>query len=157
MSNLKDALMKAGLSSAKTQNMRANTRGRVKQKSEKHQEARNFCEACDLIHPDVERYKHRNPTVDAEWICASCADREQISDETRVTHQSDFAKKGRFRREYGATKDFSEESHSKGKPRSTSFKKRGGSTDKGPHKKHQNRKKASPRKTDGNGDVDGNC
>ena len=105
MPSLKDALKKAGLSSSKTQNDRENHRGQVKKASEKHQEHRNFCEVCELVQPDVERYKHRNPTVDAEWICSACADKEQIQDQFRVTHQSDFARAGRFRREFGATKD----------------------------------------------------
>jgi hypothetical protein len=30
-----------------------------------------------------------------------------INDECRATHQSDFAKKGTFKRQFGATKDFS--------------------------------------------------
>ncbi len=106
--SLKDAMMKAGLKSSKTQNMRDEVVKRDKKKIEKHQETRNFCEVCELIQPDVERYKHKNPTVDAEWICSACADREEIHDDFRVTHQSEFATKGRFRREFGATKDFNE-------------------------------------------------
>lgn len=105
MGSMKDALTKAGLSSTKGQNERTHSRGRVKEASEKHQEARNFCEVCDLIQPDVERFKHRNPTIDAEWICSACADRNQIDDKFRITHQSDFAKARRYRREHGATRD----------------------------------------------------
>lgn len=104
MGSMKDAMLKAGLSTTKGQNERQSSRGRVKEASEKHQETRNFCEVCDLIQPDVERFKHRNPTIDAEWICSACVDRNQIDDKFRVTHQSDFAKAGRYRREYGATR-----------------------------------------------------
>ena len=104
--SLKDALLKAGLTSTKTQNDRDSAKGRVQKKSEKHQHTRNFCEVCEAIYPDVERYKHRNPTIDAQWICVSCADKNMIDDEFRVTHQSDMAKKGMFKRFYGATKKF---------------------------------------------------
>jgi hypothetical protein len=68
-----------------------------------HQEQRNYCEACDQIRPDVELYKHRNPTTDAEWICVRCADQLQIPDTFRKTAQSDTSIKKMFRREYGAT------------------------------------------------------
>lgn len=110
MSSLKDALLKAGLKSSKTENMRENL-GPKKQrkKSELHQQERNFCEVCQLIQPDVERFKHKNPTVDAEWICAACADKEEILDQFRITQQSEFSKAKRYRREFGATKDFSKE------------------------------------------------
>lgn len=109
MSSLKDALLKAGLKSSKTENMRENL-GPKKQrkKSELHQQERNFCEVCQLIQPDVERFKHRNPTVDAEWICSACADREEILDQFRITQQSEFSRAGRYRREFGATKNFNE-------------------------------------------------
>ena len=53
-----------------------------------HQEQRNFCEVCDQVHPDVELYKHRNPTTEAEWICVRCADQLQIADTFRRTAQS---------------------------------------------------------------------
>ncbi|OUR97856.1 hypothetical protein A9Q84_06565 [Halobacteriovorax marinus] len=108
--SLKDAMMKAGLKSSKTQNMRKAVTTRDKKKIEKHQEIRNFCEVCQLIQPDVERYVHKNPTVDAEWICAACADKEEIHDQFRMTNQSEFAKGRRFRREFGPTKDFSDNS-----------------------------------------------
>jgi len=104
--SLKDALMKAGLKSSKTQNERAQVATKDVKKSVKHQETRNFCEVCELIQPDVERYVHKNPTVDAEWICAACADREEIHDQFRMTNQSEFAKRKRFRREFGPTKEF---------------------------------------------------
>lgn len=103
MSSLKDALKNAGFTSSKTQNERGNTRGKVMTKSEKNQFSRNFCEVCERTLPDVERYKHRNPTVDAQWICVGCADENMIEDRFRVTAQSDFAKSKRFKRFYGET------------------------------------------------------
>lgn len=106
--SMKDALKDAGLNSTKTENMRDSAKGRDRKQSEKHQHTRNFCEVCELIMPDVERFKHKNPTVDAEWICIGCADKNNIMDDTRMTHQSDFAKQSKYRREFGATKDKSE-------------------------------------------------
>ncbi|MBT7765879.1 MAG: hypothetical protein HN730_01910, partial [Bdellovibrionales bacterium] len=78
-----------------------------KTKTEQHQRQRNFCEHCQQISPDVEFYNHRNPTVSAKWICAPCADKNQIADDFRTTNQSDFSKKGIFRREFGPLKRFS--------------------------------------------------
>ena len=104
MSSLKDALLKAGLKSSKKENERQR-RGKwmdVK-KSVVHQEQRNYCEVCESIQPDVEKYKHRNPVVTGEWICASCADKNMIDDKFRVTAQSDFSIKKIFRREFGQT------------------------------------------------------
>lgn len=103
MGSLKDALKQAGFSSSKTQNERGKTRGKVMTKTEKNQFTRNFCEVCERTLPDVERYKHRNPTVDAQWICVGCADLHMIEDRFRVTAQSDFAKSNRFKRFYGET------------------------------------------------------
>lgn len=105
--SLKDALKKAGYTSTKSQNEREFKRKKDEPKIEAHQRARNYCEVCDLIQPDVERFKHNNPTVDAEWICSACADKEMIHDDFRMTHQSDFAIQKRYRREFGPTKDFS--------------------------------------------------
>lgn len=68
-----------------------------------HQATRNFCEVCDRTQPDVEYFKHRNPTVQANWICISCADKNEIPDSTRTTAQSDMSKKKMFRRSFGAT------------------------------------------------------
>ena len=108
--SLKDQLEKVGFKSKKAENER-----RLKKlkkevtKTEKHQERRNFCEICEFIQPDVERFKHKNPRVDAEWICSNCADKNEILDDFRITHQSDSAINGRFRRYYGHTKDFSNE------------------------------------------------
>ena len=107
--SLKDALQKAGFKSTKSENERQRSEKFHKQKnSVKHQQQRNYCEVCNAIQPDVERYKHRNPTIDAQWICCSCADKNQIPDSTRITNQSDFAKKKMFRREFGPTKEAKE-------------------------------------------------
>ena len=105
--SLKDAMLKAGLQSTKGQNERT-SKGYKKDKTkvEKHQEHRNFCEVCECIQPDVERFKHNMPTVDAEWICSNCADKSQILDDFRITNQSDSANNGRYRRYYGHTKGF---------------------------------------------------
>lgn len=103
MGSLKDALKAAGFSGSKTQNEREKTRGKVMTKTEKNQFSRNFCEVCERTLPDVERYKHRNPTVDAQWICVGCADLHMIEDRFRATAQSDFSKSNRFKRFYGET------------------------------------------------------
>ncbi|HXH75060.1 MAG TPA: hypothetical protein VNJ08_08855, partial [Bacteriovoracaceae bacterium] len=71
-------------------------------------EQRNFCEECKSVKPDVERYVHRNPTTEAEWICVRCADRLKIADTCRKTAQSDTSIKKMFRREHGATMSPSE-------------------------------------------------
>lgn len=105
---MKEALKDAGLNSTMTENMRDSAKGRDRNQTEKHQHSRNFCEVCELIMPDVERFKHKNPTVDAEWICVGCADKNNILDEFRLTNQSDFAKQKKYRREFGATKEASE-------------------------------------------------
>ncbi len=107
--SLKDALQKAGFQSAKIENERKQKLKKEKTKVEKHQEHRNFCEVCEFIQPDVERFKHKNPRIDAEWICSNCADKNEILDDFRLTHQSDSARNGRYRRYYGHTKDFSKE------------------------------------------------
>lgn len=104
--SLKDALKSAGLTSTKTANDRSKKELSSKKNISKHQMQRNFCEVCERVLPDVELYKHKNPTVDAEWICARCADLSMIPDKYRKTNQSDFSKRGTFRREYGETKKF---------------------------------------------------
>ena len=104
MGDLKSALLKAGFKASKSENERQKREPWLKaKKSVKHQEQRNYCEVCETIQPDVEKYKHRNPTVEAEWICVSCADKNLIDDKFRVTSQSDFSIKKTFRREYGQT------------------------------------------------------
>jgi ribosomal protein L37AE/L43A len=121
--SLKDALMKAGYKSTKNENERQRKLKKEKSKVEKHQEHRNFCEVCEFIQPDVERFKHKNPLVDAEWICSNCADKNEILDDFRVTNQSDSARNGRYRRYYGPMKDFSKEKDFVQKPKKN-FKKR---------------------------------
>lgn len=128
MSSLKDALLKAGFKPAKTQNERpkatlnkappannsasrpsapprshVNPNPPAPKKIHAHQASRNYCEVCDRTQPDVEQYKHRNPTVHGQWICISCADKNEIPDSTRVTAQSDMSKKKMFRRFFGST------------------------------------------------------
>lgn len=101
---MKDALIKAGFKPKQKENERQKRAHWEKvKKSVVHQEQRNYCEVCDSIQPDVERYKHRNPTITAQWICASCADKNLIDDKYRVTSQSDFSIKKLFKREYGMT------------------------------------------------------
>ena len=111
--SMKDKLTDVGLNSTKTENMRDSARGRERNQTEKNQFERNFCEICELSMPDVERFKHKNPTVNAEWICLGCADKNDILDEFRMTHQSDFAKQNKYKREFGATKEFTDSTSSK--------------------------------------------
>jgi hypothetical protein len=136
-SSLKDALLKVGLKGTKSQNERPKKRVKDKQKVEKFQEQRNFCEHCSAIWPDVEKYNHRKPHIEANWLCSKCADENQISDETRITNQSDFAKNNTFRREFGMTKKFTKEGSSM-----TPHQKRPRNADgnKGPRKKSPYRK-----------------
>ena len=104
--SLKEALLKAGFKSSKLENEREPKKIKDLKKSELHQRERNFCEICQTIQPDVERFIHKNALIDAQWICANCADKAEILDDFRVTHQSEFAIKGRYRRQYGPTKKF---------------------------------------------------
>ena len=106
MASLKDALLKAGIkptAEKKPENHREKITKKQVTETIVHQEQRNYCEACDQVRPDVELYKHRNPTTEAEWICVRCADQLQIPDTFRKTAQSDTSIKKMFRREYGAT------------------------------------------------------
>lgn len=84
--SLKDALLKAGLKQTKLPNERDNIPKKEVKEIVVHQSTRNFCEVCQLIQPDVERFAHRNPTIDADWICTRCADRAEIHDQFRKTH-----------------------------------------------------------------------
>lgn len=106
MGSMKDALAKIGIKEA-PKPVAPNERAKIAKKKVTedivHQEQRNFCEACEQVRPDVELYKHRNPTTEAEWICVRCADQLQIADTFRKTAQSDTSIKKMFRREYGAT------------------------------------------------------
>lgn len=101
--SLKDALLKAGLKPTKAENERQRKPKKVKTKREVHQETRNYCEVCNAIYPDVEKYLHKKPTLDARWICVNCADKNEIHDQFRVTAQSEFSKTNRFKRFYGPT------------------------------------------------------
>ncbi|MBL6989427.1 MAG: hypothetical protein ISR65_06600 [Bacteriovoracaceae bacterium] len=124
MGSLKDALEKAGFRSTKKQDKKKTYNNRPKKKikvagsirtkaklpektnTQRHQGYRNLCECCQRTFPDVEHYAHRNPTVDAHWLCSTCADKNNIPDSTRTTNQSEYAMKKIFRREYGPTKRF---------------------------------------------------
>lgn len=134
MKNLKDALAQKGFRPTKMENERKSAKGRERSNTEKHQMARNFCEHCNTTQPDVERYKHRNPTTDAHWICVRCADELMINDDCRATNQSDFAKRGMFSRRFGATKDFSKDNPEK-KFRNNDRRDREGNRDNRGHKK----------------------
>lgn len=106
MASLKDALLKAGMrptEPVKKQNEREKVAKKKMTEEISHQSQRNFCEECNQVRPDVEKYKHRNPTTEAEWICVRCADQLQILDKFRMTAQSDTSIKKMFRREYGET------------------------------------------------------
>lgn len=106
--SLKDALKKAGFKSSTAVNEREKKPEKKKTSTELHQEERNYCEICDLFHRDVEHFAHRNATIDARWICLNCADKAQIHDDFRTTAQSDFSKKGMYRRFYGPTKNMND-------------------------------------------------
>ncbi len=67
---------------------------------------RTECECCKKSGPDVEYYEHKNRSLNVRWLCVKCADSYNIPDACRLTEQSQFAKNGRFLREYGATKVF---------------------------------------------------
>ena len=108
--SLKEALEKAGIKSGIKSDKPENISKKKPKKSgplteiEKHQQQNNFCDCCKKVAPDVEFYKHRNQSLQAQWLCIVCADRNLIPDDTRQSHQSDFAKRGTFRRCYGRTK-----------------------------------------------------
>jgi hypothetical protein len=106
MKSLKEQLLAAGLTATPTpkdQNAREKIAKKKVTEAVIHQGQRNFCEECQTIQPDVEFYRHRNPTTEAEWICVRCADRLKIPDTCRTTAQSDTSIKKLFKREHGAT------------------------------------------------------
>lgn len=107
--SLRDALEKAGLKPTQSENFRKRKYSKDKTKTEKHQETRIFCEACETTQQDVEKYNHRMPLIDAKWMCVNCADKNSIHDDTRVTQQSHASKNKTFLRFYGPTKDFTKE------------------------------------------------
>ncbi len=143
--SMKDALKKAGFKATKSENERDHKPKKLETKVEVHQKTRNFCEVCDLIQPDVERFQHKNPTIDAEWICSACADKEMILDEFRMTHQSNFAIQKRYRREYGPTKDFS------------SYVKKHKKVDRNAMGNKAKKAEVSPEELDDDGDKNFNC
>lgn len=108
MSSLKDALLKAGLkaSNPEVAKPKKEKQFQPKKKVHTHHGHRTFCEVCNRTLPDVEFYKHRNPTINANWICVQCADQHCISDDFRQTNQSEHSRQRIFRREYGRTKRF---------------------------------------------------
>ncbi len=112
MGSLKDALLKSGFKQSTTPkdiNKRENIPPKKSVTKEVlHQVQRNYCEECEQVLPDVEQFRHRNPTTEAEWICLRCVDRLKISDECRQTAQSDTSIRGLYKREHGATKPASE-------------------------------------------------
>ncbi len=114
--SLKNAFEKAGIKTSKSENHRKHKPKKEVAKVERHQETRIFCEFCETTQQDVERYVHKMPLVDAEWICVNCADKNSIHDDTRTTQQSTASKNRMFQRFYGPTKDFSKERIAKGKP-----------------------------------------
>ncbi|MDP7321199.1 MAG: hypothetical protein QF441_11350 [Bacteriovoracaceae bacterium] len=159
--SLKDALLKAGFKSSKIENERQRKLSKEKTKTEKHQERRNFCEVCECTQPDVERFKHKNPRIDAQWICSNCADKNEILDDFRVTAQSEFSTSGRYRRYYGHTRDLSKESPVvKDNRKKTKYKhERNGYRNPGNQKRHAAGKKRTSRryKIDENGEKNFNC
>ncbi len=145
---LKDALMKAGLRATQHENERKKpVKWEQPQKSVAHQERRNYCEVCDNVQPDVERYAHKNPLIDAQWICVACADKNMIEDRFRATHQSDFAIRGLFRREYGPTRKGHEFDRAAVKPGDN---KNDRQPDRGGRHDHRNDQRHDPRAERGN-------
>ena len=113
--SLKDALLKVGIKPTEkkaAQNERPRPKpapatpyvAPKKSQDQINQEQRNFCEVCEQICPDVELYFHRNTSLNAKWICIHCADVNMIPDSVRQTMQSDVARKGIFKREFGETR-----------------------------------------------------
>lgn len=109
--SLKDALEKAGMKASKRENERPKVEKAKQTETTKHQQMHDFCDACQRGMPDVEFYKHNNPCVDAQWLCLSCADKNSIPDDCRTTNQSEYSRRGIFRREYGPTKKFGPQGH----------------------------------------------
>ena len=104
--SMKDALEKAGFVTSRKENEIPKVAKQEKKKIHEFQSTRNFCECCQMTMPDVEYYKHKNPLLDARWICIQCADKNMILDDLRETNQSDYSRKNIFRRFYGPTKHF---------------------------------------------------
>ena len=106
MKSLKDQLLQAGLkpsTTPKSYNERENISKKKMTETISHQTERNFCEECQQVRPDVEFYRHKNPTTEAEWICLKCADQLKILDTCRQSAQSQSSIKNMFKREFGLT------------------------------------------------------
>lgn len=104
--SLKEALEKAGLKPSKRRNKRKKPKKSQQPQNERQPQHQSFCDCCKKTAPDVELYRHSNPSLQAKWLCIICADNHFIPDDTRQTNQSDFAMRGTFRRRYGKTKRF---------------------------------------------------
>ncbi|MGB0454797.1 MAG: hypothetical protein ACPGJV_13895 [Bacteriovoracaceae bacterium] len=154
MSSLKDALKKAGFRSTKNENERERLGPKKNiSKNVQNQRARTFCEVCERTLPDVERYKHRNPMTEAQWICVGCADRLMIEDRFRVTAQSDFSKKRMFRRYYGETIKLDT---NKDRKFDSNHRNKDGNRSKGPGQKGKSnyRNQRGPKRNQGGGNDD---
>ena len=108
MGSLQDALFKAGVVKKGKKTEKKGLENKKQEKHEKkkihsHQEHQTTCENCSRTYPDVERYKHRSPVVNGQWLCQNCADEFMISDEFRLTSQSEYNRSGIFRRRFGKT------------------------------------------------------
>ncbi|MBP9674488.1 MAG: hypothetical protein KBD63_05275 [Bacteriovoracaceae bacterium] len=109
MGILKDALLKAGVKPTEKvapKKKVAPPAPQVKKEMHSHQVHRNICELCNRTTQDVEYYNHRNAIVRVKWLCLICADQNSIADNFRESNQSEDARRGAFRRFYGATKKF---------------------------------------------------
>ena len=109
---LQQALIKAGLvSKEKLKKAEEEKKKRTKKsvgfiEGKHHHHIRTACEACGKSSPDGDYSEHKNRNLDKKWLCVKCADTHNISDEFRQTVQSQHAKSGLFRRQYGRTKIF---------------------------------------------------
>lgn len=155
--SLRDALEKAGLKPTQSENFRKRKPKKEKTKSEKFQETRIFCEACETTQQDVEKYHHNMPMLDAKWLCVNCADKNSVHDEKRVTAQSHAAKNRTFLRFYGPTVDLAakERTPEKKNPR---FNKKNTHRGKKPRQADGNRApKKQNYKIDDDGEKNFNC
>jgi len=115
---LQEALLKAGLVSKKKvegSGRQGPQRQRPPQKEKKSlgfiegkhdHHLRTECEACKKSYSDVEYYEHGNKSLLEKWLCLKCVDYYKIPDGCRMTVQSQDARSGLFRRQYGPTKVF---------------------------------------------------
>lgn len=109
MDQLRKALLKAGLAPTKKEEVKPLPKSRSPEKEAKQfqeHQIRSDCEYCKNYTPDVEYYRHDNKFIEVRWLCMKCADEFKILDDCRQTHQSSYARSGRFRRQYGRTKKF---------------------------------------------------